>query len=217
MTDRRGVFGSRRPSRRPSAWTAGALGLTVAIGIAAAGCSGSQAAPVSPAAAASSALPVPSVGGPASAEPSSPAPGAMGSAPVASSAPAAGSAPVHATSPAAAGAGAGAGAANAVIHDCKQQSVTRPSQYTLACGDGTTSLNKLQWSNWGASTATATGVYETVVCSPSCAAGTEHSYPATVSLTGLSDGAYTKMAISAPQSSTPNVSYALGSSGPRFE
>lgn len=210
MTDHRSALGSRR--RR--AWAFSTLSVTVAVGFAAAGCSGSQQTASAPVAAASSAI-ASSSPAPASALPSSPAPSASplpavswkpATAPSRSSA-----ASAPASSPAA------AGAANAVIRDCKQQSVTRPAQFVLACGDGTTSLGSLKWSGWGAPTATATGVYETVVCSPSCAAGAEHSFPATVSLTGLSGGAYTEMSISAPKSSPPDVSYSLGSAGPRVK
>jgi hypothetical protein len=104
-----------------------------------------------------------------------------------------------------------------MIHTCKQETVTQPTQYSLACGDGATSLNKLQWSGWGSPTATATGEYETLVCSPSCAAGKEQTYSATVVLTGLSGGSYTEMTISAPKAETPKVSYSLGSAGPRIK
>lgn len=208
MTDHRSVLGSRRGLGRAFS----TLSIAVGIGIAAGGCSGSQQATTSPVAAASSAI-APSSPLPVSALPSSAAPSA-------SPLPAVSWKPVTAPSASAAASSAAsspaaAGAANAVIHDCKQQSVARPAQFVLACGDGTTSLGSLKWSNWGDPTATATGVYETVVCSPSCAAGAERGFPATVSLTGLSGGAYTEMSINAPKSSPPDLSYSLGATGPR--
>jgi eukaryotic-like serine/threonine-protein kinase len=213
MTDHRNAFGSRRRA----AWTLSTLSTAVAVGIAAAGCSGSHGTTASPPAATSSAVALASPE-PASASPSSPAPsGNPASASVSASTSAGGSVPgtgAAGASSAAAPAPVG-GAANAVVRTCKQQSVKRPAQFVLACGDGTTSLDSLQWANWGSATATATGVYETVVCSPSCAAGAERSYPATVSLTGLAGGAYTELSIEAPKSSPPNVHYTLGSTGPR--
>ena len=220
MTDHR--RGSGPGSRRPFVWAFSALSIAAVLEVAAAGCGGSHGAAPSPAAATSSAVAL------SSAEPTSMTPGTAASpstSAVGSASAAAGSAP--ATAPGAAGGASsaagsnagggagGAGAASTIIRTCKQQSVTRPADFILACGDGTTSLGELHWSNWGAATASATGVYETVVCSPSCAAGAERSYPATVSLTGLTDGVYTQMSISAPKSETPRVSYTLGSAGPR--
>lgn len=212
MADHRSAAGSRR-QLVPAVST---LSIVAAIGFAAAGCSGSQGGTAPPAAPTSSAVALSSPE--FSSAPAGPVPPATGSpsASAGSSAPAAGSAPSAPATASAATPATGAGAVNAVIRTCQQQSVTRPTQYTLACGDGATSLSGLRWSGWGTATATATGDYQTVVCTPSCAAGSEQSYPATVSLTGLSGGAYTEMSISAPKSSPPHLNYALGSAGPRI-
>lgn len=211
MTEHRNTAGSRRRL----GWTAfSTLSIAVGIGISAAGCSGAHGTTTAPVAAASSAL-ASSFPEPATVPPSPPLPSASVASVVSWKPATPPATPTRASS--ATPSPAAANPANAVIRDCKQQSVTQPTQFILACGDGTTSLTGLHWSNWGAATATATGVYETVVCTPNCAAGAERSYPATVSLTGLSGGMYAEMSISAPKSSPPNVSYSLGSAGPRIK
>jgi hypothetical protein len=108
-------------------------------------------------------------------------------------------------------------AASVVVYGCDQKPVTRPAQFTLACGDGTITLSSLTWSNWGQPTATATGTYSLVVCVPSCATGTEVHVGATVTVSGLRGGSYTVMHINAPNAPnayTPTMDYTLSSAGP---
>lgn len=57
-----------------------------------------------------------------------------------------------------------------------------PSSYTLACADGNTLLHGLHWAAWGSSSAFASGTYTFNDCTPNCAAGHVHSFPALVAL-----------------------------------
>ena len=60
----------------------------------------------------------------------------------------------------------------------------RPKRITDS-GDGSGQLINLVWSHWGDPRATATGTQEINNCDPNCAQGTLASYPATVTVTGL--------------------------------
>ena len=60
----------------------------------------------------------------------------------------------------------------------------QPSSYTLGCGQGY-ELSHLQWSNWGATATTATGIARVNDCTPYCAAGTFHDYPVSITLTRI--------------------------------
>ena len=52
-------------------------------------------------------------------------------------------------------------------------------------GDGTGTVKNLVWTGWGSPVAHATGTQEVVSCNPSCATGKTQSYPATVTVEGL--------------------------------
>jgi hypothetical protein len=67
----------------------------------------------------------------------------------------------------------------AFVSDCGLL-VQHPKGIILACADGGYALEKLAWTNWGARTATATGLVVVNDCKPNCAAGHYHSYPARV-------------------------------------
>lgn len=101
-----------------------------------------------------------------------------------------------------------------VLHGCGGQPVTSPTTFTLACGDGKISLGSLVWSDWGRPTASATGKYLAVGCVPDCASGTEVPYAATVTVSGLLDGGYTVMHISAPHAPSRTADYRLDTQGP---
>jgi hypothetical protein len=58
----------------------------------------------------------------------------------------------------------------------------RPASIVVACGDGGFYFSKLHWSLWGAKHAHATGLANANDCSPTCAAGHFHTYPAAVKL-----------------------------------
>lgn len=62
-----------------------------------------------------------------------------------------------------------------------------PEDITLACGDNNHSVTELQWQDWGADAATASGVEWLNDCDPFCAEGTFHQTPVTVRATDLED------------------------------
>lgn len=105
-------------------------------------------------------------------------------------------------------------ASSAVLYNCEKQAVTQPASLILACGDGSNSLTGMTWSGWGSATATATGNYEEASCNPDCASGGQQNYPATITVSGLSNGSYTEMTISVPKHSPASLQYSFGPSGP---
>jgi hypothetical protein len=81
-------------------------------------------------------------------------------------------------------AAAATAAAPTYVSDCGTL-VQHPRTLILACGDANYGLAKLAWGLWGKATATATGVAQINDCTPNCAAGHFHSYPARVAATKL--------------------------------
>lgn len=71
-----------------------------------------------------------------------------------------------------------------VVVDCAGQGRIRPGQYVLACGDGGGALAGLRWVNWGASAAAGNGTMVINDCTPGCASGHGHRFPALVRLSG---------------------------------
>ncbi|MCS0602681.1 hypothetical protein NX794_15890 [Streptomyces sp. LP11] len=69
-----------------------------------------------------------------------------------------------------------------VLVDCQWQRDVRPTDFILACGDGNSRLSGLQWKQWGADGATATGVNMVNDCKPYCAAGHFRYYQVSVRL-----------------------------------
>jgi hypothetical protein len=67
---------------------------------------------------------------------------------------------------------------------CTQPGQVKPSEIILACGDGNSVAQKLRWQKWGRSSASGSGVLHQNNCTPYCAEGTFHDYPARF---GLSD------------------------------
>jgi len=65
--------------------------------------------------------------------------------------------------------------------NCNQEQF-KPKRITIACGDAGIYLGKLKWSNWGSSSASATGTYNQNTCTPDCAAGHIKSFPVKVTL-----------------------------------
>jgi hypothetical protein len=63
--------------------------------------------------------------------------------------------------------------------------VSAPTQVVLACADGNYELTKVTWHGWGKATAAGTATATANDCTPNCAAGHFHKYPATVSATAL--------------------------------
>jgi len=61
------------------------------------------------------------------------------------------------------------------LPDCSGKPQVRPSQVIFACGDGNFFAHGLRWTNWGASTTSATGTGQFTDCTPNCAQGKAHS------------------------------------------
>ncbi|HZP71986.1 MAG TPA: hypothetical protein VFA97_01285 [Gaiellaceae bacterium] len=61
--------------------------------------------------------------------------------------------------------------------------VVRPHSIVVACADGNFYLTRLSWTSWAAAKAVAAGTGHQNDCTPNCAAGHFHTYPADVSLT----------------------------------
>lgn len=74
-----------------------------------------------------------------------------------------------------------ASAAAPVTLSCQGQPQTRPASMLLACADGNASLTGLRWASWRG-TAQGTGTFAVNGCTPSCAAGSFHRFPAQVTL-----------------------------------
>jgi len=76
-------------------------------------------------------------------------------------------------------------AARLVVFDCPgQHAMVRPKSFVLACADGNSALQKLAWSTWASGLASAKATLVQNDCTPYCAAGHFHSYPALVVLWG---------------------------------
>lgn len=63
-----------------------------------------------------------------------------------------------------------------------------PRSFVLTCGDGNQSLDRLDWTGWGADSASATGVVEENSCEPTCVDGEQRSYPVQVVASDLVEG-----------------------------
>jgi hypothetical protein len=73
-----------------------------------------------------------------------------------------------------------------VVFDCPGQAkaLVEPRNFILTCADANSVLGKLSWTSWTPGVASATGVLEENDCTPYCAAGHFHSFPALVILWG---------------------------------
>jgi hypothetical protein len=72
-----------------------------------------------------------------------------------------------------------------VVFNCPgHQGLVKPSTLIITCADGNTYLSHLTWTSWAAGLASAKGVLEENDCTPYCAAGHFHAYPAVVILWG---------------------------------
>jgi len=80
-----------------------------------------------------------------------------------------------------------------VIDDCTaapplgEQSVVEPASITLACADNGLGIGDLVWSAWTATGATGTGRVWANDCTPNCAEGKFHYYPAAITVSGVKD------------------------------
>ncbi|MGD0067424.1 MAG: hypothetical protein ABSB76_28810 [Streptosporangiaceae bacterium] len=91
-----------------------------------------------------------------------------------------------------------------VAFDCpgQQSALVRPRTFVIACADANSDLGRLAWTSWTPGLASATGVLEENDCTPYCAAGHFHAYPAVVVFWGNTavrnhpgEHAYTEMTI----------------------
>jgi hypothetical protein len=71
-------------------------------------------------------------------------------------------------------------ASGTVVINCQHSAQVQPGNFVLACADGNDYLTGLTWTNWTSAFATATGTEMQNDCTPYCAAGKFHSYPAHV-------------------------------------
>jgi hypothetical protein len=94
-----------------------------------------------------------------------------------------------------------AAASRIVVFDCPgQHALVRPKSFVLACADGNSAFEKLAWSAWAPGLASAKGALVQNDCTPYCAAGHFHRYPALVVLWGSKaigpgEHAYTKLTL----------------------
>jgi hypothetical protein len=69
-----------------------------------------------------------------------------------------------------------------VFTGCSHVPQVRPASVVIACADANLYVSGLRWSRWGSSDAVATGTAHENDCTPYCAAGHFHTYPATLRL-----------------------------------
>jgi hypothetical protein len=62
--------------------------------------------------------------------------------------------------------------------------LVKPGTFIVSCADANSSLGQLSWTSWTPGLASATGTLEDNDCTPYCAAGHFHAYPAVVVLWG---------------------------------
>jgi hypothetical protein len=75
--------------------------------------------------------------------------------------------------------------ATQVVFDCPgQHAMVKPKSFVLACADGNSLFDKLTWTTWTSGLASAKGTLVQNDCTPYCAAGHFHRYPALVVLWG---------------------------------
>lgn len=105
-----------------------------------------------------------------------------------------------------------------VLHKCVSGTAVAPRTYVLACADGNTWLQRLHWSHWGSSTATATGSGVVNSCTPSCAAGEPLTYAVTVTASHPAHGAYGRLVVTAtgkrPHGVAKRTTYTVRANGP---
>jgi hypothetical protein len=72
-----------------------------------------------------------------------------------------------------------------VVYDCPgQPALVKPRSFTVTCADGGIQYEQLKWASWTPGRARASGLLEENDCTPNCAYGHFHTYPATIVLSG---------------------------------
>lgn len=85
-------------------------------------------------------------------------------------------------------AGVGASSAQPGFYGCRTfttkhpAAVVRPRSIVVACADGNFYLTRIHWTSWTTASASGTAVGHQNDCTPNCAAGHFHTYPATLTL-----------------------------------
>jgi len=78
-----------------------------------------------------------------------------------------------------------ASSSQTVVFDCPgQHALVKPKSFILTCADGNAYFAKLAWTSWTPGLASAKGALVLNDCTPYCAAGHFHRYPAIVVLWG---------------------------------
>jgi hypothetical protein len=90
------------------------------------------------------------------------------------------------------------------VSNCGVQA-TKPTDLTIACGDGNDYLKSLRWTFWSDAVAKGSGVEEVNDCNPYCAAGKFHSYPVTVTLDRVQSNRFTRLRIHYSGARPPNT------------
>jgi hypothetical protein len=98
---------------------------------------------------------------------------------------------------------AGLTSVQTVVFDCPgQRPLVEPKTFIITCADANTYLGKLSWTSWTPGLASAAGTLRENDCTPYCAAGHFHSYPAIVIFWGNSavknhpgEHCYTRMTV----------------------
>ncbi len=83
---------------------------------------------------------------------------------------------------------------------CLRPGQAKPKEIVMACADGNALAEHLHWSSWRRTTARAKGTLRQNDCTPYCAEGTFHNYPADFDLSDMVRAAgreyFTKLTIS---------------------
>ncbi|MGX1806240.1 hypothetical protein ACWIGI_11040 [Nocardia sp. NPDC055321] len=90
------------------------------------------------------------------------------------------------------------GKAVPVVDDCTTypaQSVSKPIDLLLACGDGGLWVREITWSSWGPDTAEGEGTQSRRICEPDCATGGVATGPTHITLRKLVDNRFTEAVI----------------------
>ena len=87
----------------------------------------------------------------------------------------------------------------AMTATCSNSVTRQPSQLVASCADANSLVAKLKWTQWGDTTAYATGVGRWNDCTPTCVAGHWRSEPVTVWAWDIKGNLYTHLESSDPR------------------
>jgi hypothetical protein len=82
---------------------------------------------------------------------------------------------------------------------CSGKIGARPTSYVLFCADANALVTSLKWTDWGDTTAYATGVAKWNDCTPTCVAGKWKRQSVTVWAWRLENNRYTRLSSSDPK------------------